>query len=257
MKKAIGIGIGLIGVVGTANAVVYIGDPSLDLYKEKTDQMFFDMYQNPQSALGGEVQSNPEAKKFFNSIPTGNRIAEGRYLDRVKQATIGGGQLPNGASAKIRIFGKEYRLVATANGIELYDMNGNLVKSIETLKLNNDWRLIPHQYRCGKSTCTAYTERQGTGIQAIPVPSTGNLYEYVVNLKQTRGYIRGRYTPWGKPQIVSVMNVEQKRYNLAKAILNGGVIINLDRDLIEQYKRQIAPIIIPIERKERHGWSLF
>ena len=232
------------GIIKTADAVVYIGDPSIDMYKQKTDQTFYDMYQNPQSALGGEVQSNPEAKNFFNSIPTGNRIAEGEYLDRVKQSTIGGGQLPDGASTIIKIFGKNYRLVATAQGIKLYDMNGNLVKSVEISRPTTAWHLVSD------------TVMEANGIKAIFVPSEGIVYQYDVKFEKTRGkqyYPCGkstcvRYTPWSSPKIVGITDVFQKRYDLAQAILNGGLVINLSNTaVIEARKPVYAPILRAVD----------
>ena len=243
---------GIIGIVGSANAVVYIGDPSIDLYKQKTDQTFYDMYQNPESALGGQVQSNPQAKNFFDSIPTGNHIAEGKYLDRVRQGTLSGGQVPAGSQTWVKIFGKEYKLVATENGVELFDRYGRLVRNIETWQIDNSkWQYIPHQYPCGKSTCIEYTERRTTAVKAIFTPSTGNLYEYVINIKETRP--RGNPNAWSPPQALEVIDVKQKRINLANAILRGGMVINVDQGLIENYKSNISPEPVIVKPEEKHS----
>ena len=251
MKKLSLITGGIVGIVGSANAVVYIGDPSIDTYKQKTDQTFYDMYQNPESALGGQVQSNPQAKEFFNSIPTGNHIAEGKYLDRVKQGTLSGGQVPSGAQVWIRIFGRDYRLIATENGVQLYDKWGHLVRSVENWQIDNSrWQYIAHSYPCGKSTCIDYTERRTTAIKGIFIPSTGNLYEYVMNIRETRPFRRP--WAWSPPQPLEVIDVKQKRINLADAILRGGLVVDIDRGLIEQYRPPLSTGVI--RPTSHHHW---
>jgi len=248
---------GIVGIVGSANAVVYIGDPSIDTYKQKTDQTFYDMYQNKESALGGQVQGNPQAKEFFNSIPTGNHIAEGKYLDRVKQGTLSGGQVPAGTQVWIKVFGRDYRLVATENGVQLYDRWGRLVRSVEAWQIDHRrWHYIPHHYRCGKSTCTEYTERRTTAVKGILVPSTGTLYEYVIDIKETRP--RGKPWAWSPPQPLAVKDVRQKRINLAEAIMRGGVVINMDRQLIEHYSTPpVQQEVVRPTSHHHHHWYDF
>jgi len=220
--------IGLVGTAKKAEAVVYIGDPSLDVYKQKTDQTFYDVYQNPESALGGQVQSVEEAADFFNSIPTSNRIAEGNYLNRVRQGTVEGGQLPEGSWAWITVFGKKYKIVATSNGIQILDENEKPVdKPPEELELPTQWKQL------------SATVREGTGRKGVFIPATGDYYEYTVKVRQTRpSWVCGKsvcYGEWGNTQIVDVLNVQTKHYNLANAILQGGLTVNFSEDVILDY----------------------
>ncbi len=68
--KVVPLGLGLVGV---ALAEVYVVDPSIDQYKQKTDQSFYDLYQNPQNIVARAIQrQNPSFP--FNSFSTDQRL---------------------------------------------------------------------------------------------------------------------------------------------------------------------------------------
>jgi hypothetical protein len=184
--------------------------------------------------MGKQVQSIKPARQFFNSIPTGNRVAEGNYLNRVQQGTLEGGQLPNGAWAWITILGDRYKIVATANGLKLYNKYGGLQKTPpEKLVVNNDWKRVTD------------TLERGTGTKAIFIPASGDLFQYGVTVERTRPkhtYKCGKstcvkYGAWSQPKVVEVNDVKVTHYNLAQAIMQGGISIDISRNRITKYGR--------------------
>lgn len=81
MKRVVPLGLGLAGV---ALAEVYVVDPSIDQYKQKTDQSFYDMYQNPQSIIAQAMQGRNWFN--FNAISTDQRLTNTR-LDTLPLVT--------------------------------------------------------------------------------------------------------------------------------------------------------------------------
>jgi hypothetical protein len=281
MKKKLnfillGTSLGLIGG-GEAQAKVYISDPQYDMYKQKTDQTFYDMYQNPNSALGGQVQSNTQAQQVFNSIPTSNHFAEGTYLDRTKQSSVAGGSIPDGAETWITVFGDRYRIVATANGIEMYDRWGRKVNKVEKIRTTTGVSNVRDEgryYQCGKSTCERNNWTQvGTarGWKKIFIPQTGYAYQYDVELIARRpvnrySYSCGKstcyrynYGRWNY-QVGKVLNVNSKYFNLANAIVKGGYSIDIDSGAT-WYKPPSQPVVKPKKSRGRgngaNNWMMW
>ena len=75
MNKAVKIATG-IGLVATPLlSAVYIAPADIDSYKQKTDQSFYDLYQNQDSAVAKGI--NPALKNYVNNIKTDNKLIIG------------------------------------------------------------------------------------------------------------------------------------------------------------------------------------
>ena len=80
MKKLTVLGLSLAGI---ALAEVYIVPPDIDRYKQKTDQVFYDMYQNPNSAIRRGIErsatlrdsSQSDLLRRLQTVRTDQRIA--------------------------------------------------------------------------------------------------------------------------------------------------------------------------------------
>jgi hypothetical protein len=228
--------LGGLTVTNLGYSAVYVADPSIDHYKQKTDQTFYDMYQNPNSALGKQAQS--VAGEIFNRVPTGNHFIEGSYLERIRQSNLAGGSVPEGTRVSIRVFGQNYILEATANGIKMLDTRtGKVVKSVETVErteMKGEPKDIGRYYRCGKSTCenSSWTQvAHFLGFKGIFIPASGTLNNYRLDILCKRTvYEHGHYYGDWNCNIDKVEDVKTTYINLAKVFLNGGINVDIELD---------------------------
>jgi len=95
-------------LAGVANATIYVSPPDIDAYKKKTDQTFYDMYQNKNSVIA--QGANSKLKGYVNNIKTSNRMFEGDTLMAVSQGYIQGTSIKPGTSGVVRVFGYRFKI---------------------------------------------------------------------------------------------------------------------------------------------------
>ena len=88
MKKMVKIAVGTGVVASPLLATVYVAPADIDAYKQKTDQSFYDLYQNPNSAIAQGI--NPALKNYVNNIKTNNKIAVGDTINKVVIGVVQG-----------------------------------------------------------------------------------------------------------------------------------------------------------------------
>ena len=77
MKTKKIVSLGLAGLTGVALGEVYIVDPSIDQYKQKTDQAFYDLYQNTRNIVSKGIRKENEGVVHkFDSVSTDQRLAD-------------------------------------------------------------------------------------------------------------------------------------------------------------------------------------
>lgn len=85
MRKVVPLGL---AIAGAALGEIYIVDPSIDQYKQKTDQVFYDTYQNTQSVIAkGIRRNNPSEAPVFSSVSTDQRLVSGSRLPKLPLLT--------------------------------------------------------------------------------------------------------------------------------------------------------------------------
>ena len=121
---------------GSAHSAVYVVPSDIDQYKQKTDQSFYDMYQNPNSALGKSV--NPNAKPYTDTISTNQRIMEGYTVPFIKQPSAQGSSVIDGTTINASILGKPITINYTKDGIQIsgsdVSVKGSVVEAYQALR---------------------------------------------------------------------------------------------------------------------------
>ena len=101
MKKAVKIAIGAGMAVSPLLSAVYIAPADIDAYKRKTDQSFYDLYQNPNSAIAKGI--NPALRNYVNNIKTNNKIATGDTICKPVVGFLQGQGIKAGTKTSIYI----------------------------------------------------------------------------------------------------------------------------------------------------------
>lgn len=136
-------------LAGAAKAGVYIVPPDIDQYKQKTDQTFYDMYQNQNSAIGKSV--NPNAKPFLDSVNTGQRMVEGYTIPKVKGISIQGTTITSGTTLNLSLAGKRFQVKYTEDGVFVRPIDGGLrVKGslVQKEDIGRTWCYMGGKYGC-------------------------------------------------------------------------------------------------------------
>jgi hypothetical protein len=113
-----------VGILATSACslmgAVYIAPPDIDSYKQKTDQNFYDMYQNPDSAIA--KGANPILKKFTNNISTKNKMAYGSTITKTVQGAVQGTMIKAGTQTVYNIpgLGKYVFTVDPMGNVKIY-----------------------------------------------------------------------------------------------------------------------------------------
>jgi len=103
MNKAVKIAVGAGIVASPLLSAVYVAPADIDAYKKKTDQSFYDLYQNPDSAIAKGI--NPALKNYVNNVKTNNKIATGDTISKVVIGVVQGDAIKQGTKSSIYIPG--------------------------------------------------------------------------------------------------------------------------------------------------------
>ena len=131
-----------------AQGAVYIAPADIDTYKQKTDQNFYDMYQNPNSPIA--KGANPTLKSLVNNVKTGNKIAYGNTIGKVIQGSVQGTPIKVGTTARgyITGIGTLTFQVDDKGNVKLY---GPYTTSDHTKAIRENEQAVPISTKCVKS----------------------------------------------------------------------------------------------------------
>ena len=221
------------GITGTtiANGAVYIAPADIDTYKQKTDQSFYDMYQNPNSPIA--KGANPTLKGLVNNVKTGNKIAVGNTIGKIIQGSVQGAPIKIGTTARgyIKGIGTLTFQVDGQGNVKLY---GPYTTSDHTKALREGDKAIPVSTRCvkkksypfGKVTRTACVlyERQAIEEKFDVTSGTFTQRKVIQRATQTcqthrtgkyQGYITCKKQPYDTTQ---VLNIKTQSVNIADTL---------------------------------------
>ena len=112
--KSKAIGSVLLASSVSLSASVYIVPSDIDSFKQKTDQAFFDIYQNDESVIANGINDN--LKAYTDSVDTNLKFAEGHTIGKAAQANIGGISLRGGTEGSFVLHGNTYQITVSKEG---------------------------------------------------------------------------------------------------------------------------------------------
>ncbi len=224
-KIALGVALAGIGVAGTAQGAVYIAPPDVDQYKQKTDQSFYDLYQNPNSPMN----VNPRAKRYLNNFSTDQKALEGYVLPSLRGGVIQGAHIPPGAKATVVIAGVPFMVETDQNGKVRIRTRG--LASGAQVKKATLQGFAEVSKKTGKTRCTSWgkygcTQQNFTkrDIYFNAVSGDYIVRDYEVKQNRACGKFGGKYAtckPWNNEQFVKLINVQKGTIDLARVLKEG------------------------------------
>ena len=194
-----------------AKAGVYIVPPDIDQYKAKTDQTFYDIYQNQDSAIGKSV--NPNAKSIVNSVNTGQRMMEGYTVPKVKSSNVQGISVISGTETQLYLAGKAFRVKYTDTGVKVIPQSGGL--KVKGTVVSTTKTVTQQCASGGKYGCTELWERD---VDYSFDSTSGIATATVVDRKRNRNCGKWGCTPWSSPKDINVVSTKQEAINLANLV---------------------------------------
>lgn len=233
-KIVLGVLPAVLGMTGATHGAIYIAPPDIDQYKQKTDQAFYDLYQNQNSLF----QINPKARPYLNTVPTDQRVLEGYVLPTVKGNVIQGSHLPPNARAILQIRDDainkivNVELRTTESGILQVRLRGFPNPcGYSNGPSRTSWCPQPFvevkgvtiKRWCasgGKYGCT--TERRLKKDYYFSATS-GDYIERLYVVQASRGCGKYGCDRWGTERFVRLVDVQRRTVNLAKILKEGGI----------------------------------
>ncbi len=211
----------LVGAVTSSvlSGAVYIVPADIDQYKQKTDQSFYDMYQNPDSVIANGVNAN--MKRFTNNVDTSSKIASGATINRVGQTNVAGVPVKGGTKGSFVLEGHRYTINIAKNGKPslsgyLADGKGHIVMkgTNATAQRGTHWTVN------GKYAEVA--QRNADEI-FFDLP-TGTLTKTTV-LQQRTWHRNGKYgwAPSNNWHAINTLNVDRRQLGLAQLLTNNDI----------------------------------
>lgn len=199
-------------IISSANALIYIVSPDIDNYKRKSDQVFYDTYQNPNSA----IKTNDELKIYTDAIPTTQRLFEGDTIRKVSQGVVLGDRVPAGATAQVTIMGLPYTIGADIEGNVF--VNGQFSDG-KQIKRKGDNAFVSTPASCisnSKYGCIKYSRGAQEGYLDI---SSG--LSVIASVSQTRNFSCSKYgcnptSPWATSNLNSIDRKNLKWHEILK-----------------------------------------
>lgn len=237
-----------------AQGAVYIVPADIDQYKQKTDQTFYDMYQNPNSPIA--KGANPALKALISNVKTGNKFAYGNTIGKVIQGSVQGTPIKVGTTARgyVQGIGTLTFQVDDQGNVKVYGpyTNSNHTEAIRegnnAIPISSTRCLKTQTYNFGKVSRTACTLYQREAVEEVFNAINGNFTQRKVlqNATQTcQPHRTGKYTGYITCNrrgfnTVNVLSVKNQNINIAN-ILKGKqkLAINVDEKQIS-YQGEFA-----------------
>jgi len=195
---------------------VYVVPSDIDNYKAKTDQSFYDMYQNSDSVIANGV--NSAIKGQLGNMDTSGKLVTGATINRVGQASIAGSPVKGGTTGVFKLYGKQYNVTVDKQGNTTLSGYGADGKS--RIMIKNAQALNPSGVHCsasGKYGCTAYAR---TANEVYFDLATGTLSTTAVN--QSSSASCGKYGchPVNNWHTTNVVKLDRQRVNVLDILNN-------------------------------------
>ena len=189
---------------------VYVVPSDIDNYKAKTDQSFYDMYQNSDSVIANGVNSN--IKGQLGNMDTSGKLATGATINRVGQASVAGSPVKGGTTGGFTLYDKKYNVAVDKQGNTTLSGYGADGKSRVMIK--DAQALNAREARCtasGKYGCSTYSRTADEVYFDLP---TGTLSTSVVS--QARNYACGKYgcSPTNNWHTSNVVKLDRQKINV-------------------------------------------
>ncbi|GEM_PF-2192524 len=211
MKRTLMVAGVLVGL-SSSFGETYIVPPDIDLYKAKTDQTFFDLYQNPKSVFSKSVLG-----ANFQAIATSGKLTNSTTILKVKQANTQGMAIMEGTSVDVTAGNIHVRLSANREGeLSITPLSGEQVVGDWVIKTTygSPWCSASSKYGC--------TTEKRLGNRELLNAVTGEYRAYSFEETRSRScskYGCGSYGDWKFAGNVKL--VKQAIIDLKSAIVKG------------------------------------
>lgn len=195
---------------------VYVVPADIDNYKAKTDQTFYDMYQNSNSVIANGV--DPQLRSQLQNMDTSDKLATGSTINRVGQASVAGSPVKGGTTGGFTLLGHHYNVAVNKQGDTT--LNGYCADGKSRIIIKGGNALNPSGTRCiasGKYGCSSYARTAEDAYFDLP---TGTLSTSVVN--QSRDYSCGKYGchPTNNWHTTNVVRLDRQKVNILDILNN-------------------------------------
>jgi len=211
MKKTLMVAGVLVGF-SSSFADTYIVPPDIDLYKAKTDQTFFDLYQNPKSVLSKSVLG-----ANFGAIATPGKLTNSTTILKVKQANTQGMAVMEGTAVDVTAGNIHVRLLANREGeLSVIPLSGERVVGDWVVKTTygSPWCSASSKYGC--------TTEKRIGNRELLNAVTGEYRAYAFEESRSRGCSKYGCGSFGNWQFAgNIRLVKQAVIDLKTAIAKG------------------------------------
>ena len=195
---------------------VYVVPSDIDNYKAKTDQSFYDMYQNNDSVIANGV--NSAIKGQLGNMDTSGKLATGSTINRVGQASVAGSPVKGGTTGGFTLYEKRYNVTIDKQGNTT--LSGYGADGKARVMIKDDKALSPRGKHCtatGKYGCSTYARTANEVYFDLP---TGTLSTSIVS--QTRNYACGKYgcNPTNNWHTTNVVKLDRQKVDILDILNN-------------------------------------
>jgi len=200
----------------TLAGAVYIVPNDIDSYKTKTDQSFYDMYQNKNSVIANGA--NSQLTTLTDNVDTSNRIASGSTLNRVGQTNVAGVPVKGGTKGSFTLNGKTYNISIEKDGDP--SLTGYLADGKGHISLKGNNAINARGY--GIASAGKYSMVKSRVVDEVyfDLP-TGTLT--TTASRQERSYVlQGKYgwAPTNNWHTTSIININKKQLGIDELLTN-------------------------------------
>jgi len=203
-----------IAIASTLSASVYIVPADIDGYKTKTDQEFYDMYQNQDSVIANGA--NGQLKTLVRNVDTSNKIATGNTLSTAAQTSVAGVAVRADTRGSFTLNGHRYEITTARNGNPI--LTGFLADGKGHIKYTGANVTNVRSQSCsvgGKYGCSQLTRAADETYFDLP---TGTLATNTVT--QKRDYACGKYGcfPVNQWYTSNLINIDKRQVGIAQLL---------------------------------------
>jgi len=185
---------------------IYIVPTNISNYEKKTDQSFYDLYQNSNSVIANGLSST--VKKRLQYMSTSAKIVTGDTINRVGQASIAGSPVKGGTTGSFTLAGHTYTVSVDKQGntsLQGYGSDGS-----SRVILKNAVTSGQHCVSGGKYGCTQLSR----GAQNLYFDlATGTLT--TTNVSESASRSCGKYgCSTGNWNVTSVNNITRRKIGI-------------------------------------------
>ena len=201
------------------SGAVYIVPSDIDQYKQKTDQSFYDMYQNHDSVIANGV--NGQMKAFTDAIDTSSKIATGATVNRVGQTNVAGVPVKGGTKGSFTFNGHKYTINIAKNGEP--SLSGYLADGKGHIAMKGTHAISPRGTYVASSGKYDMVKQRYADEVFFDLP-TGTLTKTTV-AQQRSWHNNGKYgwQPVNNWHTTNLVNIDKQQLGLAQLLTNNDI----------------------------------